>query len=153
MKAARFAAKYAIVRDLKIEPVVVYRLAADRCRFTPDQFEAVFAAAKDRWISWKDVLQAADGAQTVHAGPIDPDAEEPAEAIESTADIPDEIEGRLDRFDAAMRLMLEVATMPAASFVTATYQPATPAHDIEKVGDFLKTLAGAMTEQALDMAA
>ena len=51
-----------------------------------------------------------------------------------------------------MRLMMKYAAMPMAELVKGTRALATSAADIEIVSNFLKSLADAIEERALDQA-
>jgi hypothetical protein len=57
-------------------------------------------------------------------------------------------DARIDSFIRGMGLILPFAAMPIVELVGITHAPATSAEDLERVGDFLITLADAVKSRA-----
>jgi Protein of unknown function (DUF3102) len=137
MNAARFAEKYPTVRDLKISPRGLYRLAAKDRDLTSDQMTSILDVAKDRWTDHREIEKLLRDLQT------EPGVTEMKDApslVPEQRTVP-RVSALIDAFDQGLSKILAFAERPTSELVGPEYAPATSAQDLLRAADFLKKLA------------
>jgi hypothetical protein len=154
MNAARLAAKFPTVRNLKLRPTVLYLLGGKLNNpdelFSPKAVEAILKAAETEWVN---ADRACDIARRARPPDIEKQeekqrAERRALAAEAAAipdgpppELPPPEEAAapdvaLQQFDRAVTMLAQVYTKPLATFAATTHEPSR----IDAVVDFLRAV-------------
>jgi hypothetical protein len=156
MNAARFAAKFPTVGNLRLRPTALYVLGNDLDleNFDRKTINAILSEAKNKWVNAERVREIAQSLQKPKPqSPKTIEEEERAAETTEQAEADDIIDGPppelppapeatvhdviLPSFDQAVRTLANLQTKPLEKFTGTRHR----AHDIRAIGDFLHHVA------------